>query len=320
LKTIKVFINGFGRIGRQCAKIISGMDMFELVGINDLYDKEQMHYLYCNDSIYGKSNPKDLDHVQFFNQKDPSNLCIESLEIDVVLQSSGIFVTTQSNTIFLDKGAKKVIITAPCSDDTPTFIQGINEHTYQNNNIISASSCSANAIIPIFDLIHRHLTLLSGSISMIHSYTSDQNLLDVKHPAKDIRRSRSATQNILPLQSSAVYAVSKIMPFLEGKLTATSIRVPLSHCTFYDFVMNVQKDTDLSTLKKILSQHNLMILDSTSKPCVSSDFIQNTYSATVDLNFTQVIDKNFIQVAAWQDNEYGYAKRIIELAQEIMKN
>ena len=320
MKKINIFINGFGRIGRHCAKILSKDDTVSIVGINDLYEKKQMLHLFSHDSIYGESNPHLLKNTQFFTQKDPKNLPLEDLDIDILLQCSGVFLDTPSNMIYLKKGVRKVIISAPATDETPVYIMGINEKSYQNQPIISASSCSANAIVPLLTLVNQSLGINGVFVSMIHSYTADQNLLDVKHPSRDLRRSRSATQNILPLYSTASYAVSKVMPNLKGKILATSIRIPLSHCTFYDITIKTKKDTNTNTLHELLKYNPLTILDTTEEKLVSTDFIANPNSAIVDLNFTEVLEENLLKITAWQDNEYAYAKRLVELAKSIIQS
>jgi len=279
---IKVFINGFGRIGRSTARIILEDDRFELVGINDIYDTKQMKQLYENDSIYGKSN-STLDRVKLFSQKEPPKI-----ECDILLQCSGVHLTTEANQPYLKNGAKKVIISAPASDDTPTYIYGVNHKEYKGENIISNSSCSANAIVPIFKIIQDNFGINSANLSMYHSYTAYQRLLDVKHYSKDMRRTRSATQNIIPLMSSAANATAKFFPHIKDKLYAKSIRVPISATTFYDLSL------------------------------VSRDFIKSPYSATIDLNFTELVDSDLLRVSAWQDNEYGYAKRLVDMAKAIV--
>ena len=224
-KKIRIFINGFGRIGRSAARIILEDSTFELVGINDLYSYEQMAYLLKYDSIY-----RTLDHdisveeerlliddqtVKLFSEPDPENMDIGSLDVDIVLQCTGMFLTTESNLPLIKNGAKRVIISTPVSDDTPTYIFGVNHKEYKQETIISNSSCSANAIVPIFQIIDKHFGIESAMMSMYHSYTSYQNLLDGKHYSKDIRRTRSATQNIIPLMSRAAEATACFFPHLK---------------------------------------------------------------------------------------------------------
>jgi glyceraldehyde 3-phosphate dehydrogenase len=263
-----------------------------------------------HDSIYADNiKTKELN---FYNEKDPKNL--DLCGVDVLLQCTGIFLTQEQNKIFIKNGAKKVIISAPANDDTKTFIYGINHQEYNGEKIISNSSCSANAIVPIFDIFEKNYGIKRASMSMIHSYTAYQKLLDVKHYSKDIRRSRSATQNIIPLESSAAKECAKFFPILKNKLYAKSIRVPVSATTFYDLTIDLNKKCDLNEIKELLKKSKSDILDITEEDLVSTDFIKSPYSATIDLNLTNLQNSDLLRVCAWQDNEYGYAKRLIDLA------
>ncbi len=323
---IRVFINGFGRIGRSVARIILEDSRFELVGVNDLYNFEQMAYLLQYDSVYKTFNHEvtikdnilsvNNNNIRLFNQKDPDKLDIEKLDIDVMLQCTGIHLRLEQNQPYIKQGIKKIVISAPASNEIPTYIYGINHQKYQGEKIISNSSCSANAIVPIFDIIQKHFGIKKAFMSMFHSYTAYQKLLDTKHYSKDIRRTRSATQNIIPLDSSAAKATAKFFPHLKNKLYAKSIRVPIDSCTFYDLNINLKEKTSQKQIVEILQKEaqNSTVLDITNKSLVSRDFIQNPYSATIDLNFTQLLDGDFLKVSTWQDNEYGYAKRLADMA------
>ncbi len=327
---IRIFINGFGRIGRCAARIILEDSSFELVGINDLYSYEQMAYLLKYDSIYGILNHDisvkeerlliDDQAVKLFAEADPKNMDIASLNVDVVLQCSGMFLTTVSNLPLIENGAKRVIISAPVTDDTPTYIFGVNHKEYKQESIISNSSCSANAIVPIFKIIDKHFGIESAMMSMYHSYTSYQNLLDGKHYSKDIRRTRSATQNIIPIMSSAAEATACFFPHLKEKLYAKSIRVPIPSTTLYD--LNIKLDGNYTReevnqrLEAEARSSYTNILDTTNTPNESNDYIQNPHSAVINLPLT-VIAGNLLRVSAWQDNEYGYAKRLVDMVKVI---
>ncbi len=331
MKKTRVFINGFGRIGRAAARIILEDQSLELVGINDIYDFKQMAELLQNDSIYGRCQQKITLHhdtlyikeqpIKLFNISDPKALDLSALDIDVMLQCSGIFLSTEQNRPYLDSGAKKVIISAPASDHTPTYIYGVNHQHYKNESIISNSSCSANAIVPIFAIIEKHFGIKSAMLSMYHSYTAYQKLLDVKHYSKDIRRARAATQNIIPLESSAANATSKFFSHLDNKLYAKSIRVPIIATTFYDLSIQMRTKSEESSVIAILKNeitHNKKdILDIFTEERVSSDFIQTPYSASIDINTTTLIGGNLLGVHAWQDNEYGYAQRLVDMLKVI---
>lgn len=332
-KKIRIFINGFGRIGRSVARIIleEENESFELVGINDLYSYEQMAYLLKYDSVYGT-----LDHdisltedrlligdqaVKLFSEPDPEKMDLQSLQVDIVLQCSGIFLTTQSNLPWIENGAKKVIISAPVTDDTPTYILGVNHKEYKQESILSNSSCSANAIVPIFQIMDKYFGIQGAMMSMYHSYTSYQNLLDGKHYSNDIRRTRSATQNIIPLMSSAAKATACFFPHLKEKLYAKSIRVPIPSTTLYDLSIRLEGNYREEEVKERLASEIKSayknILDTTNAPHGSSDYIQNPHSAVINLPLTSLAGRNLLRVSAWQDNEYGYAKRLVDMAKFI---
>ena len=329
-KKIRIFINGFGRIGRSAARIILEDSSFELVGINDLYSYEQMAYLFKYDSIYRtlthvisvKEDRLFIDDqaVKLFSEPNPKNMDIRSLNVDVVLQCSGMFLTTESNLPLIENGARRVIISAPVTDDTPTYILGVNHMQYKQESIISNSSCSANAIVPIFRIIDKYFGIEGAMMSMYHSYTSYQNLLDGKHYSKDIRRTRSATQNIIPLMSSAAEATACFFPHLKEKLYAKSIRVPIPSTTLYDLTIKLDgsytKDEVNRRLEAEVKSSYKNILDTTNTPNESNFYVQNPHSAVLNLPFT-VIAGNLLRVSAWQDNEYGYAKRLVDMAKVI---
>ena len=330
-KKIRVFINGFGRIGRSAARIMLADERFELVGVNDLYSFEQMGYLLKYDSIYGRlpyeiSVKNDMLHiddykVKLFSESDPEKLNIRSLDVDVLLQCSGVFLTIESNMPFVKNGAKKVIVSAPPSDTMPTYLYGVNHKDYAGEEIISNSSCSANAIVPLFKIIDMHLGIDAAMMSMYHSYTVYQNLLDSKHYSKDIRRTRSATQNIIPLMSSAAEATGYFFPHLKEKFYAKSIRVPVPSTTLYELHIQVNQRTNANKVNRILQQEIKSsyadILDATDTPGSSEDYVKSPYSATVNLPFTAVVGNDLLKVSAWQDNEYGYAKRVVDMALSI---
>jgi len=331
VKTIRIFINGFGRIGRSAARIILEDNSFELVGINDLYSYEQMGYLLKYDSIYGTFEHNihleeeqlfiDEQRVKLFCEADPENMNIRSLNVDVVLQCSGMFLTTESNLSWIKNNAKRVIISTPVTDDTPTYIYGVNHMQYKQESIISNSSCSANAIVPIFQIIDKYFGIQSAMMSMYHSYTSYQNLLDGKHYSKDIRRTRSATQNIIPLMSSAAEATVCFFPHLKEKLYAKSIRVPIPSTTLYDLSImlkgNYKEEEINRRLESEIRSTYKNILDTTNTPKESDHYVQNPHSAVINLPFTTLAGGNLLRVSAWQDNEYGYAKRLVDMAKII---
>ena len=330
-KKIRVFINGFGRIGRSAARILLEDDQFELVGINDLYSFEQVGYLLKYDSLYGTlhydikvKNDKlfiDEHKVKLFSEPDPEKLDLKSLDIDVLLQCSGIFLTVESNLPLLKNGAKSVIVSAPPLDGMPTYIYGVNHKEYKGEPVISNSSCSANTIVPIFKIIEKHFGIDAAMMSMYHSYTVYQNLLDSKHYSKDIRRTRSATQNIIPLMSGAAKATAYFFPHLKEKLHAKSIRVPIPSTTLYDLSIKLTKQTTEEEVnqvfKKEIDANFKVVLKYTETIQASNDYIGDPHSAIVNLPLTSVVEEDLLRVSAWQDNEYGYAKRVVDMASVI---
>ncbi len=331
MKKIRIFINGFGRIGRSAARIILQDGSLELVGINDLYEVEQMAYLLKYDSVY-ETLPMDISaegselwiddqKIPVYSQKRPADLDLRALEVDVMLQCSGIFLTVASNQPYIDNGAGKVVISTPPSDAMPTCICSVNADAYAGEPIISNSSCSANAIVPIFKVVEKHFGIRGAQMHMFHSYTAYQNLLDVKHYGADIRRARAAAVNIIPLSSSAARATAYFFPHLAENLHAKSIRIPVAATTMYDLLIKLDGSYDLEQIRAGIitevSEHYQGILATTTEPKVSSDYIADTHSATIDLPLLDLAGDNLLRVSAWQDNEYGYACRLVEMAKVV---
>ncbi|MDQ1326654.1 MAG: hypothetical protein QG564_1779 [Campylobacterota bacterium] len=334
VKKIRIFINGFGRIGRSAARIILENPELELVGINDLCSFEQMAYLLKYDSQY-RTFPYEIkldnhllyvnNHdIRLFSHQNASDINIEALDIDIVLECTGMFLTVESNMPWIKNGAKRVIVSAPPSDAMPTYIFGVNHKEYKQEQIISNSSCSANAIVPIFKIIDKHFGIRSAMMSMYHSYTFYQNLLDNKHYSTEIRRTRSATQNIIPLASTAAKATEYFFPHLKGQFHAVSIRVPIPATTLYDLSISLKSSaTKEEVNRQFVSEIESFytdILDVTDTPKESSDYIKSPYSATINLPFTLLSKDNLLRISAWQDNEYGYAKRLVDMANVIGQN
>ena len=281
---INIFINGFGRIGESIYKLIKDDTLFKIVGINEL-------------------NPIKVDNIPIFSTKNPRELDLKN--VDILIQASGAFLTEESNKIFLEQGAKRVIITAP--SNAPTFIYNINHDRYNNEKIISASSCSATAITPVIKAFEM-FGIEAMFASMIHSYTNDQALLDRAKNYIDIRRTRSATQNILPLYSTAPQAVKRL--FSDIEIEAKSIRVPVAYTTFYDLTLKLKNSP--KDIKTVIKNN----LEYTYKPVVSSDFINSHSAITIDMNFTQIYG-NILKISGWQDNEVGYSYQLIKLIKAL---
>lgn len=329
MKKTRVFINGFGRIGRVALRIMIEDAHIEVVGINDIYDFEQMKQLFIYDSVYGTYHDSvslrddtlivGSCAIPLYCVKDPADLHLQ--DVDVLLQCTGIFLTKQANSPYLEHGVKKVLISAPAASDIPTFVMDVNHQDYQGEPILSNSSCSANAIIPLFSILEEAYGIQNASMSMFHSYTAYQKLLDVKHYSKDIRRSRSATQNIQPLESSAAKECEKFFPHLKDKFYAKSIRVPVAATTLYDLTLQLNTPVDKDTLHKLFTEKGdndfRDILAIAHDFLVSTDFIGNQYGAVIDRALTQVIGKDLIKLYAWQDNEYGYAYQLVRMVKYI---
>ena len=282
---IKIFINGFGRIGNCIFELAKDDDQIKVVGINDIYQI------------------KNINGVKIYTQKDPKKLDLQ--DVDVLIQSSGVFLTKEQNEIYLKNGAKKVLITAP--SPVPTFIYGINHDDYKGEKIISSSSCSITAIAPIIKTFFPY-QIKAVFASMIHSYTSDQPLLDENRAFLDLRRNRSATLNILPLLSSASKEIKKFFPSLH--MEAKSIRVPLKSCTYYDISLYLQNEVE--DFFNLIKQNFVF----TAQKLVSSDFIGNKEALVVDINQSFYQNK-MAKICAWQDNEVGYSNQVIKLIKAI---
>jgi glyceraldehyde 3-phosphate dehydrogenase len=324
----RVFINGFGRIGRALFRILMQDNDIEVVGINDIYDFEYFYRLLKFDSIYGEYDQDRVElrediltvgerRIQLSKISDPKNLDLSG--IDLLINCTGIFLGRRENEIFLKKGAKRVLISAPAKDGIETYIVDINYDRYKGEDLVSNSSCSLNAIAPILKIVDEKLRVLNLSASMYHSYTAYQSLLDVKHYSKDIRRCRSATQNILPLVSSVESEAVKLFPNLKSKIYAKSIRVPVKAVTLYDLTMQVEKGVKKEELNTLLinESKNFPSLDITDKPKTSSNFIASPFGATIDINLTQIVDDDLIKIFAWQDNEWGYANQLYRAVKRL---
>ncbi len=332
MRKTRIFINGFGRIGRSAARIILEDPALELVGINDLYDVEQMAYLLKYDSVYAtlphavRAEGNFLfinDHaVRVFTEKNPAKLDVHDLGVDVMIQASGMFLTVESNTPYLAGGIPRIVVSTPPSDKMPTFIRGVNAAHYQGETIISNSSCSANAIVPILSVVDRLFGVRGAQMHMFHSYTAYQNLLDSKHYSHDIRRTRAAAVNIIPIESSAARATATFFPHLHDHLHAKSIRIPVAATTMYDLLIKLDGQHTLDEVSKgvieEIDAHWQGILTHTTEPKVSSDYIADPHSATLDLPLMDLSGGNLLRVSAWQDNEYGYARRLVEMAAEVV--
>ena len=327
---LKIAINGFGRIGRCSARIIENDPNYELCIINDTAERKVTRYLLKYDTVHGEFNKEvevlDDDHIAIDGRKVRvySTRNIEDLDlsgIDVVLECTGKFLTTEKCEAYLKQGAKKVIMSAPAKDDTPTFVLGVNTNTYAGQKIISNASCTTNCLGPVTRVLEDNFGIEKGLMTTIHAYTNGQSLVDVK--CRDLRRSRAAAQNIIPTTTGAAKAMRLVMPSLEGKLHGQSVRVPVPNVSMVDLTAVLGKKTSKEELNETFvkaskeSLKGIMLVDFDER--VSTDFMTCAYSSIVAADLTQVICGDMIKVMAWYDNEWGYSKRLVEMAGFISK-
>ncbi len=331
--SLKVAVNGFGRIGRCVARIIAMRDDVELVAINDLADLDMLAYLMRHDSVHGnfaldvqKIDDSTLQigdkKVKVFSEKDPKALDFASAGADVMLECTGLFLDQGSVQCHLDKGIKKVLFSAPAKDDTPTYVLGVNAHEYKGEKIISNASCTTNCLAPVAKLLNDEFGIIKGNMTTIHSYTNDQNILDVMHK-KEIRRARAAAVNMIPTTTGAAKALGKVIPSLKGKLHGHSVRVPTPDVSMVDLNVLLGKKTTAEEINAALqkaSETTLKgILGIDNDNGVSTDFLRDTRSSIVASDLTFVIDGDFAKVMAWYDNEWGYSNRLVDMAVHISK-
>ncbi|MCD4706006.1 type I glyceraldehyde-3-phosphate dehydrogenase [bacterium] len=332
----KIAINGFGRIGRAVFKIlIEKHKNLQITAINDLTDTKSLAHLLEYDTMYGKWNKKigfnkdsiivDNKKYKVLAEKDPSKLPWKKMGVSTVLECTGLFRTKELCKLHLKAGAKNVIISAPAkNDDIPIYVLGVNDKKIKKTDkIISNASCTTNCIAPIVEILERKIGIKKVMMTTIHSYTSDQNLVDGPH--KDLRRARTAGQNIIPTTTGAALATIKIIPKLKGKFDGISVRVPTALVSMSDFVFLLKKKISEEKVNKIFVQEKKSIkycgiIDTTDKPLVSSDFISNPYSAIIDLSMTKIVDGDLLKIVAWYDNEWGYSNRLAEITEIITKN
>ena len=324
---MKIAINGFGRIGRSITKVIANRTDLELVAINDIEDSKSLYYLLKYDSIHGICNKVTFENNTLFINNKPikvlneiDNQNIDFGEVDVVFECTGRNLTTDKVKHHLNKGVKKVIISAPVEDNTPTFVLGVNEEKYKGENIISNASCTTNCLGPIAKVLDKNFRIKKGLMTTIHSYTNDQKILDVKH-TRDIRRGRAASINMIPTFTGAAKAMYKVLPSLKGKLHGQSVRVPVADVSIVDFNVEVSKNTTKEELQKLFIKYannefsGILGLD--SEKLVSNDMLENSFSSNVALDLIQVVDGNMIKVMSWYDNEWGYSNRMCDMAKLV---
>ncbi len=322
---IKVAINGTGRIGMIVAKIITARDDIELVAINTTAKPDMLEYLFKYDSVHTGVDAKVLDDntimingkkVTMFSTRDPKELDFGSVGAEVVIECTGVFLTTEKAEAYLKNGVKKVVMSAPAKDDTPTYVLNINTDDYKGEAIISNASCTTNCLAPICKVLDDTFGIDNGLMTTIHAYTNDQNVLDVKH-SKDQRRARAAAVNMIPTTTGAAKAIALVMPQLKGKLNGYAMRVPTPDVSIVDLTVNLKKDVTIEDINSAFEKaaagsfKGLIEIDHDKR--VSSDFIGSTYSSTYVPDMTSVVDGKTVKVLAWYDNEWGYSSRLVDM-------
>jgi glyceraldehyde 3-phosphate dehydrogenase len=340
--TIRVGINGFGRIGRQVFKAIKERhpDALEVVAVNDLFDADINAYLFKYDSNYGRYNGTvevkdgnlvvDGKDVKVLSDRNPNDLPWKELGVDIVIESTGVFRDAKSTdkkpgaeAHIVGGGAKKVIISAPAKNEDITIVLGVNEGLYdpEKDNIVSNASCTTNCLAPAAKIVHDNFTIKRGLMTTIHSYTNDQKILDLAHSKK--RRARAAALNIIPTTTGAAKAVALVIPDLKGKFDGYALRVPTPTVSIVDFVAEVEKGTtaeELNALFKAASEGPLEgILGYSTDDLVSMDLKGDSHSSIIDAELTKVMDGTFVKVVTWYDNEWGYSCRTADLAALMAK-
>lgn len=326
--TLKVAINGFGRIGRLVLREAVEKEMIEVVAVNDLTDAPMLAHLLKYDSVHGVFDA-DVEakddaivvngkEIKVYEEKDPSHLPWKELGIDVVIESTGVFRTAEGLQKHIDAGAKKVILSAPAKGDVATFVMGVNHTSYDpaTDHVVSNASCTTNCLAPVAKVLNDEFGIERGLMTTIHAYTNDQRILDLPH--SDYRRARAAGVSMIPTTTGAAAAVSKVIPALEGKLDGMAVRVPTPNVSMVDLVVELGKEATAeevnATLKEAAEGELKDILFYSELPLVSVDYNSNPASSTVDALSTKVIGDSMVKVIAWYDNEYGYAARCIDLA------
>lgn len=331
----RIAINGFGRIGRTVLKVGWEKEGFDVVAINDLTDAATLAYLLKHDTNYGTWNV-DVSHtdnaliiggktIRLCAEKDPAQLPWKDLDIDIVVESTGLFVTEEKASVHLAAGAKRVVISAPAKGgNVPTFVMGVNDSQLKGEKagVLSNASCTTNCVAPVSAIIEEAFGIEKAMMTTVHGYTASQSLIDA--PRKDLREGRAAAENIIPTSTGAAIAVALTIPSLKNHFDGLSIRVPVPTVSLSDMTFLLKKNVTIEELNAaiVAAAKTLRfkgIVGVTNEPLVSSDFIGNPHSATVDLSLTNVVDGNLVKVVAWYDNEWGYSHSLVELCLSLTK-
>lgn len=326
--SIKVGINGFGRIGRHILRIGLEREGIEFVGINDISDAKTLAHLFKYDSIFGpyKGEVKSENGhmlingkpIRIFSERNPSDIPWQDVGAELIAEASGIFRSKEEASLHLGETVKKVVITAPAKGKVDlTTVLGANQDSYDsaNHNIISNASCTTNCFAMIVKVLHENFGIKKGQMTTVHSYTNDQQILDAPH--KDLRRARAAALSIIPTSTGAASAIEIIFPELKGKMSAVALRVPTSDVSVVDFTCEVGKSTTVEEINEKFKEASMGELKGylryVDEELVSSDFIGDPHSAIFDALLTSVVEGNLVKVIGWYDNEYGYSSRVVDL-------
>ena len=331
--SIKVGINGFGRIGRMVFRAaVENFNDVEIVGINDLLDPEYLAYMLKYDSVHGKFNHDikvegntmyvDGKAIRLTAEKDPAQLKWNEVGAEVVVESTGLFLTKEKAQLHIDAGAKKVIMSAPSKDDTPMFVYGVNDKTYAGQTIISNASCTTNCLAPLAKVVHETFGIKRGLMTTVHAATATQKTVDGPSK-KDWRGGRGILENIIPSSTGAAKAVGKVLPALNGKLTGMSMRVPTSDVSVVDLTCELEKPAtyeEICAAMKEASEGELKgILGYTDEAVVSTDFRGEPCTSTFDAKAGIQLDPTFVKLVSWYDNEWGYSNKVVEMIRVIAK-
>lgn len=330
--SLKVGINGFGRIGRNVFRAAINKPDFDIVAINDLTDAKTLAHLLKYDSVHGifdaEVSAKDDaivvngKEIKVIAETDPAKLPWGQMGVQLVVESTGRFVNRKDAAKHLEAGAKKVIISAPAKEEDITIVMGVNEKKYDpaNHHVISNASCTTNCLAPFAKVVHEKFGIVKGLMTTVHSYTNDQKILDLPH--KDLRRSRAAAMSIIPTTTGAAKAVALVLPELKGKLNGFAMRVPTPNVSVVDLVVEIKKSTtaeEINAELKAAAEGELKgVLQYCDLPLVSKDFNGNPNSSIVDALSTMVIEGNMAKVVSWYDNEWGYSNRVVDLGLFIL--
>lgn len=328
--SIKLAINGFGRIGRCVFRAASSRENIEIVGINDLLDPEYMAYMLKYDSTHGRFDGTvevsdgqlvvNGKTIRVTAERDPAALKWDELDVDVVVESTGLFLTDETARKHIQAGAKKVVLSAPSKDATPMFVMGVNHTAYDGQDIVSNASCTTNCLAPLAKVLNDNFGIVDGLMTTVHATTATQKTVDGPS-VKDWRGGRGASQNIIPSSTGAAKAVGKVIPELNGKLTGMAFRIPTPNVSVVDLTVNLAKGTSYDTICQAMlsaSQGELKnIMGYTEEAVVSNDFLGETCTSVFDADAGIALTDTFVKVVSWYDNEWGYSNKVLDLAAHI---